>query len=118
MPIKNAFVRDLAHRLKVMHEDLEAHGQKEGAGLFRAMERLPGGNCRFSVLRMMPEHDESSDQLDTPARLTNDYTSPDGADDEWRALHVLCDAFDHDLRDHMHLENNFPRFVDDCAPAS
>jgi len=80
-------------------------------GLFPMMRR---GQSPLSgpIACMTHEHEDVVEQLHGLARLTNDFTPPDGACNTWRALYALCAEIDADLRDHMHLENNdlFRRF--------
>jgi regulator of cell morphogenesis and NO signaling len=44
-------------------------------------------------------------------RIAGGYAPPAGASDVWRAVYAGLDAFDRDLREHVHLENDvlFPR---------
>jgi regulator of cell morphogenesis and NO signaling len=62
---------------------------------------------------MLAEHVDVVEQLDELARLTTDFTPPQGACTTWRALYEMCRKLDEDLREHMHIENNilFPKFV-------
>lgn len=101
----------LSQHLAHMFDELEAHHQKEEMGLFPMMRR---GQSPLSgpIACMTHEHEDVVEQLHGLARLTNDFTPPDGACNTWRALYALCAEIDADLRDHMHLENNdlFRRF--------
>ena len=62
---------------------------------------------------METEHEDVLEQLRGLARLTADFTPPEGACTTWRALYASCREIDADLRDHMHLEINvlFRRFA-------
>jgi len=94
-----------------MFDDLETHHQKEEMGLF-PMIRCGETHVDGPISCMTAEHEDVLEQLKGLARLTHDFTPPDGACGTWRALYALCQEIDSDLRDHMHLENNdlFRRF--------
>jgi len=109
----------LSNLLRILAQALAEHQAKEQGTLYPAM--LQGGaNVRHRVLKFELEHDEFSDQLDTIAKLTNEFTAPTDATCAWRSLYKICRRFDSDLRFHMHLENNllFPRFRDNAVLAS
>jgi len=105
--------RGVSRLLKVMAQDLLDHRQRETVLMSSAERSRPNQRLRFPVLRMIMEHDDMSDQLDTLAALLNDYSAPVGADHEIIALYHACQTLDAELRFHMHLENNllFPRFI-------
>mgnify|MGYP000196814248 CR=1 FL=1 len=101
----------LTQHLAFMFDDLETHHQKEEMGLF-PMIRCGETHVDGPISCMTAEHEDVLEQLKGLARLTHDFTPPDGACGTWRALYALCQEIDSDLRDHMHLENNdlFRRF--------
>ncbi len=81
-----------------------------------AHEPLPHaifGNVMNPVRMMMQEHDGAGDVLKKLRTLTNDYTIPAGACTSYVALYGALKAFEADLHQHIHLENNilFPRSV-------
>lgn len=110
----------LANLLILLFDTLEEHQRSEETNLYPAILSSPQHTLRYPVARAIMEHDEISDQLDTLARLTGNYTPPDGARQSLRVLFKLCSLLDGDLRLHMHLENNllYPPFVDEGAMAS
>jgi regulator of cell morphogenesis and NO signaling len=55
---------------------------------------------------MEAEHDDHADNLRETRRLTNDLVAPEEACPTWRALYVRLAAFEAELMDHIHLENN------------
>lgn len=103
----------LAEHLAAMLDELEVHQQKEEAVLFPMMLEGGGPMIRFPIARMSAEHEDVRAQLQELARVTRDFTPPEGACGTWRRLYALCRKIDEDLREHLHLENNvlFPRFA-------
>lgn len=93
-------------------EELEAHMQKEEAVLFPMLGRGLGAMAGMPMQCMRLEHTEHGQRLEELARLTSDFTPPQGACTSWRALYAGCAKLDGDLREHIHLENNllFPMF--------
>ncbi|NQE61299.1 hemerythrin domain-containing protein [Caulobacter sp. RHG1] len=100
----------LSQHLLFMFDDLELHQQQEELMLFPMMGRgvVPPG----PIACMEEEHDDVVVQLETLARLTTDFTPPEGACGSWRTLYALCREIDTDLREHVTLENDvlFRRF--------
>ena len=103
----------LGDLLAIMAHELDEHQVIEEQMLFPAML---GGHYDLThpVARMMSDHEDLGEQLETLARMTTDFVPPHGACTTWRALYAACQKLDTDLRVHMHLENNilFPRFAD------
>ncbi len=111
----------------VVHElcgDLSIHLEKEEEILFPYIDKLEraqetGSGLPFScfgtvhnpVRMMMMEHDTAGDMLRRIRELTSDYRLPDGACTSYTALYRRLEAFELDLHQHIHLENNllFPR---------
>jgi len=102
----------LADHLALIFDELQGHQHKEEAVLFPMMRQGGGPMIRFPIERMLAEHVDVVEQLDELARLTTDFTPPQGACTTWRALYEMCRKLDEDLRDHMHIENDilFPQF--------
>lgn len=103
----------LSQHLAFMFDDLETHHQKEEMALFPMMLAGRRDGMDAPIGCMMDEHKDVLEQLAGLARITGDFTPPEGACTTWRALLELCRQIDADLREHMHLENNllFPAFV-------
>ena len=104
--------------------ELEPHMMKEERVLFpyvMAMEEAVSnqrtretplfGTVANPVRMMMFEHDNAGYVLKQMRQLTHDYTPPTDACMSYRALYQALDAFEKDLHQHIHLENNilFPR---------
>jgi regulator of cell morphogenesis and NO signaling len=63
---------------------------------------------------MTVEHEEVGEILAKMREVTNDYTLPAEACPSFTALYHRLRAFERDLHQHIHLENNllFPRAID------
>lgn len=117
--------------LKVLFDelgrDLTPHLIKEEQVLFPYIKRLETappnsspadfacfGTVRNPVRAMMTEHDTAGDILRQMRELSMDYKLPDDACPSFTALYSRLEAFEKDLHQHIHLENNllFPRAVE------
>jgi regulator of cell morphogenesis and NO signaling len=107
-------------------QELTQHLAKEEAILFPyvvQMERFQAGNasaphgCFGSVAQpiamMNQEHDAAGELMARLRRLSNDYTLPADACPTYHAFFDGLRDFEHDLHQHIHLENNilFPRAI-------
>ncbi|MCL6218969.1 iron-sulfur cluster repair di-iron protein [Zunongwangia pacifica] len=63
------------------------------------------------IKMMEAEHEEAGEILRKIAKLSNNYTPPEGACNTYRAFFSKLDEFEQDLHHHIHLENNilFPK---------
>jgi len=115
---------DLRDRFAGLAEELNAHLMKEEAVLFPYIVRMeeaviakervlppPFGTVRNPVSMMMREHDDAGTALRDLRRLSNGYTAPPDACITFQTLYQALAAFEADLHQHIHLENNilFPR---------
>ncbi len=99
--------------------ELEQHMQKEEMILFpRLKEMEKEGSNRIhdnflaAPIQVMEEEHESAGALMAEIRsLTNDYTAPDDACTTYLIAFQGLEAYEKDLHQHVHLENNilFPR---------
>jgi regulator of cell morphogenesis and NO signaling len=109
-------VKDIFLQVK---EELESHLLKEENILFPYVRTLveankqevrtvqpPFGTVQNPVRMMEIEHDNAGDAFKAIARLTNNYTPPEGACNTFRALYAKLEEFEQDLHQHVHLENN------------
>ena len=101
----------LAHTFAELAMELSAHMVKEEQILFPC---VLGGHMplpRQPIAVMQHEHDNAGRMLKKLHMLTDGYNPPEGACGTWRALYARLEAFDRELRLHIHLENNvlFPR---------
>ena|SRR5687768_16169316 len=119
-----AEVRDLFLKLDA---DLQPHLLKEEQILFPYILRLeaaragggmppfaPFGTVNNPVRMMMFEHDTAGDLLREIRAAADDFQVPEGGCMSFRALYGALEAFELDLHQHIHLENNvlFPRAVE------
>jgi regulator of cell morphogenesis and NO signaling len=110
-----------------LRQDLIPHMLKEEQVLFpyiARMEEVVGelravpppffGTVRNPVRMMMMGHDAASDQLKLLRGVTNGYTAPPDGCISFQTLYQALAAFEADLHQHIHLENNilFPRAVE------
>ena len=85
---------------------LEMISQKDDAELQLTMAYLQG-----PITVMEHEHDHAGNLLDEIRKLTNDYNPPADACTTYRLSFAALKAFEIDLHQHVHLENNilFPK---------
>jgi regulator of cell morphogenesis and NO signaling len=121
---------ELAHIRSVFHglgQELMMHMMKEENILFPFIERMeesvlahepilppPFGTVANPVRMMEHEHDSAGEALKAMREASRDYTPPDDACTSFRALYSALVAFEKDLHQHIHLENNvlFPRALE------
>lgn len=104
--------------------DLEPHMFKEEQILFpyvlemesslvrnRPAPFAPFGTINNPIHMMMIEHDTVGDLLGELRAVSSDYTVPADACISFQTLYGALEAFEQDLHQHIHLENNilFPR---------
>ncbi len=116
----------LRELFKILKGDLLPHMMKEESVLFPYIKAIETALTKrqkspmpfFSTVRnpvrlMMMEHDNAGELLRIMRTLTNNYTVPADACVSFKALYEALNAFETDLHQHIHLENNilFPRTV-------
>ena len=74
----------------------------------------PFGTVNNPVRMMMMEHDTAGEILRELRKLTSDYTPPADGCISYQTLYQALEAFEKDLHQHIHLENNilFPRSIE------
>jgi regulator of cell morphogenesis and NO signaling len=100
-------------------DELTRHMQKEEVILFPYIAALvdaeqqhrprplsPFGSIRNPIRMMEAEHQDAAAGLSTARTLANGYEPPDDACATWRACYASIEAFESDLHEHVHLENN------------
>ncbi|HKY27529.1 MAG TPA: iron-sulfur cluster repair di-iron protein [Pyrinomonadaceae bacterium] len=112
---------------ETLRSELEPHMMKEERILFpyvlgmedgihkgRPVWPPPFGKVANPVRMMMLEHDNAGQLLKEMRELTSDYTVPSDACISYDTLYHALDAFEKDLHQHIHLENNilFPRAME------
>ncbi|MBE0565844.1 MAG: iron-sulfur cluster repair protein YtfE [Krumholzibacteria bacterium] len=101
----------LADLLRQVHAAVLDHLAKEEQILFPLILAGAGRRTAPPIQVMEHEHRDHGENLARIRELTADLTAPDEACPTWRALYLRLDAFESELMEHIHLENNvlFPR---------
>ncbi len=109
-----------------MAKDLEMHLIKEEQTLFPYIGRVEGavqqnapvswppfGTVENPIRMMVLEHDQTGQELSQIRCLSNGYTPPSGAPESLAALYNSLRAFDLDMNEHIHAEDDllFPRAI-------
>jgi len=107
-------------------EELTTHLMKEEMVLFPYIVRMeeaviqkepvlpaPFGTVENPVAMMEHEHDSAGKALRAMRKASNDFALPTDACVSYRTLYGALQAFETDLHQHIHLENNvlFPRAI-------
>ncbi len=98
--------RGLLAHLEESYQAVVEHLAKEEQILFPMILAGRGRMAAGPVHVMEAEHDDHAESLRTIRRLTNDLVAPGEACPTWRALYLRLAAFESELMDHIHLENN------------
>lgn len=117
----------LRHLMRQLFDELRPHMLKEEQVLFPfiiALERAhhenrtapfaPFGTVHNPIRMMLMEHDGAGELLRDMRKLTFDYTVPADACISFKTFYEALAAFEQDLHQHIHLENNllFPKAVE------
>ncbi len=97
---------ELAELVTAMKDELSDHMKKEEQVLFPLIKGGGGASATMPINVMNHEHETAGAQLKRLRELTNDFTVPEEACNTWRALWHGLEAFESDLHEHIHLENN------------
>jgi regulator of cell morphogenesis and NO signaling len=87
---------------------------KTPAEMSGRLEIQPFGTVRNPIQMMMLEHDGAGYLLKKIREASSNYTIPADACISYQTLYEALEAFEKDLHQHIHLENNilFPRAVE------
>lgn len=120
-------LNEIAGIFNVVADELMSHMQKEEQVLFPAIKALvnqkntgngkadfPFGSIQNPIRMMEEEHTDAGDGMDTIRKLSRDYMVPDDACTSYRLLFDMLAAYENDLHQHVHLENNilFPKIIE------
>lgn len=109
-----------------LRSELSMHMMKEEQMLFPYIARLedsvtrnsapprpPFGAVQNPVRMMVQEHDDAGELLKEIREQSRGFSAPEDACPSFRALYQGLQAFEADLHQHIHLENNllFPRAI-------
>lgn len=119
-------LEELESLFQSLYAELGPHMMKEERVLFpyimaiedaaanrRTPQAPPFGSVTNPVRMMMFEHDNAGHLLKRMRQVTSDYSVPADACISFQTLYQALEAFEKDLHQHIHLENNilFPRAV-------
>jgi regulator of cell morphogenesis and NO signaling len=120
-------LRQIGEVFQRLCADLKPHMFKEEQILFPYIGELertslqnrpapfaPFGTVNNPVRMMMMEHDTAGDLLRELRALSSNYTVPSDGCISYQTLYQALEAFEQDLHQHIHLENNilFPRAIE------
>jgi len=120
-------MREVARLFREVADEMTTHMAKEEHILFPyiiALEQAKGANTstpatpfgtvRNPIRMMEAEHESAGDAMARIRSLTSGYAIPAGACTTYRVCLQELEAFERDLHEHVHLENNilFPRAVE------
>lgn len=118
---------ELKYTFATLCDELRPHLLKEESILFpfvRELDSQESGEIRLSppffgtvenpIRVMMTEHDMAGELLQNMRAISKDYLLPEGACPSYTALYSRLEAFERDLHQHIHLENNllFPKALE------
>ncbi len=116
---------EIAVQFQTLAEDLDLHMMKEEQVLFPYLKELaaasesgaPAGSPQSAggpIAVMMQEHEQAGGEMAGIRALAHDFTVPEDACATYRACFQELKDFEHDLHEHVHLENNvlFPRALE------
>jgi len=102
-----------------LKNEMEMHMHKEELILFPRIKELEsrvrnhetGLNIQIPIMVMEDEHEHAGNLLKSIRELSNDYNPPADACTTYRLSFAALQAFELDLHQHIHLENNilFPK---------
>lgn len=123
---RHADLYKILETFAAVKEEMEGHMKKEEVILFpriKELEKMADNETAILQLNitylqspitvMEQEHDHAGTLLNDIRILSNDYTPPPDACTTYRLCFAVLKAFELDLHQHVHLENNilFPRAI-------
>jgi regulator of cell morphogenesis and NO signaling len=113
------FIQDVLVLVLKLRAELEEHMKKEEKVLFPWIKQLEAtGNTAdqpsdFGIASFEEEHQLAGSIMDRIRKITNDYQAPEDGCTTFRLSLSLLHAFELDLHQHVHLENNilFPKAI-------
>lgn len=104
------FLRDLLQHLE-KEEQVLFPAIKNAVAQKRAGNAVSGMSVKQPIMMMQREHEIAGEDLTYFRKLTNEYALPEDACNSYSYLFEKMKAFEDDLHQHIHLENNilFPK---------
>jgi len=117
---KNPLISQLPTVFSAFRSDMEAHMAKEEQVLFPLIRKLDRGEANAScacgtienpIKVMEIEHQHAGNALELMRKLTDNFTTPEGACNTYRGVMYSLAELEADMHQHVHKENNvlFPR---------
>ncbi|MGH9560225.1 MAG: hemerythrin domain-containing protein, partial [Terracidiphilus sp.] len=111
-----AFSQEMTLHMMKEEQILFPYIVKMEVAVTRKRRSLPArfGTVRGPVAMMMVEHESSGRMFEKMREITGNYLCPSDARVSYQTLYQALPAFEEDLHQHIHLENNilFPRSVE------
>lgn len=113
---------EIDQTVNLVAQELMSHLQKEEQMLFPAIKEMikgefsgkyPFSSISQPIQMMEEEHVDAGEGFEKIRALTNNYKVPQDACTSYRLLYDTLEAFESDLHQHVHLENNilFPKAI-------
>jgi len=117
---KNSLISQLPTVFSAFRSDMEAHMAKEEQVLFPLIRNLDSGDghtsCACGTIEnpikvMEIEHQHAGDAFQLMRKLTDNFSTPEGACNTYRGVMYSLAELEADLHQHVHKENNvlFPK---------
>ncbi|MFT3946349.1 MAG: iron-sulfur cluster repair di-iron protein [Agriterribacter sp.] len=112
------YMKTVQELFRYLKNDMYQHMQKEEMVLFPRIKEIAAAiNSKQQISKqqayisnpvamMVHEHDEAGAIMEQVRILTNDYMAPEGACNTFKVVLEELKAFEEDLHQHVHLENN------------
>jgi regulator of cell morphogenesis and NO signaling len=121
------YMKDVQVLFSELKQQFEEHMVKEEKVLFPGIKlrelnfsvNMGPDYVQLPIHRMEQEHDEAGQIMQKIRELTNNYTPPSQACTTFRLALNSLKAFEQDLHQHVHLENNilFPKAIEQFGEA-
>ncbi len=104
---------ELALTISKLEFSLSGHLVEEETVLFPQVTDRRGDFTQEQIAELQADHDRAGRSLELIKRLTDNFVAPPEACSTWSNLYARLQAFDAEMREHIHLENNilFPRLL-------
>ncbi|HAZ13036.1 MAG: iron-sulfur cluster repair di-iron protein [Bdellovibrionales bacterium GWA2_49_15] len=96
----------VANAIRSIKIEMDSHMQKEEEILFPMIAAGNGSMAYMPIRILLAEHEGHGANLGLLRELAYNYKAPEHACNSWRALYVGLDQMEHELMEHIHLENH------------
>ena len=119
---RHSELNEIFEKFLELRDEMEMHMQKEEQILFPRIKELENAiennkrsaaSIQIPIAAMEDEHEHAGNLLKEIRNLSNNYNPPPDACTTYRLSFAAFKAFEEDLHQHIHLENNilFPRAI-------